>query len=236
MRMVMLLWIAAQLALVAPTSIRFAEGGIGIGRQVAAALVAGNAVLAKPAEQTPLIAARAVALLHKAGVPEDVLHLLPGDGPGVGAPLTADPRIAGVCFTGSLATAKAIDAAMADHLSPSAPLIAETGGLNAMIVDSTALPEHGSVEIDDVGGARAAAEHLIALGHRDTASDGCGRHGVVSRRRQGLRRGGTVVVVRFVGLVRLVRRRCRRHHPPARDGLPRRLDQPPRPRPAPGRR
>jgi RHH-type proline utilization regulon transcriptional repressor/proline dehydrogenase/delta 1-pyrroline-5-carboxylate dehydrogenase len=69
--------------------------------QVAAALVTGNAVLAKPAEQTPLIAARAVALLHEAGVPADVLQLLPGDGPSVGAPLTADPRIAGVCFTGS---------------------------------------------------------------------------------------------------------------------------------------
>jgi RHH-type transcriptional regulator, proline utilization regulon repressor / proline dehydrogenase / delta 1-pyrroline-5-carboxylate dehydrogenase len=109
--------------------------------QVAAALVAGNAVLAKPAEATPLIAARAVELLYIAGVPQDVLHLLPGGGGTVGHALTADPRIAGVCFTGSLATAKAIDMAMAEHLAPGAPLIAETGGVNAMVVDSTALPE-----------------------------------------------------------------------------------------------
>jgi RHH-type proline utilization regulon transcriptional repressor/proline dehydrogenase/delta 1-pyrroline-5-carboxylate dehydrogenase len=108
--------------------------------QVAAALVAGNAVVAKPAPQTPLIAARAVALLHAAGVPADALHLLPGDG-AVGAALASDPLVAGVCFTGSTATARRIDAAMAEHLAPDAPLIAETGGLNAMIVDSTALPE-----------------------------------------------------------------------------------------------
>ena len=108
--------------------------------QVAAALVAGNAVLAKPAPQTPLIAARAVALLHAAGVPADALHLLPGGG-AVGEMLCSDPRIGGVCFTGSIATARRIDAAMAEHLAPDAPLIAETGGLNAMIVDSTALPE-----------------------------------------------------------------------------------------------
>ena len=115
--------------------------------QIAAALVAGNAVLAKPAEATPLIAARAVELLYEAGVPHDVLQLMPGRGAIVGAALTSDPRIAGVCFTGSLATAKAIDHSMADHLSPSAPLIAETGGLNAMIVDSTALPEQAVRDI-----------------------------------------------------------------------------------------
>ena len=115
--------------------------------QIAAALVTGNSVVAKPAETTPLIAARAVALLHKAGVPEDVLQLVPGSGPVIGAALVADPRIDGVCFTGSLRTAKAIDAAMADHLSPAAPLIAETGGLNAMIVDSTALPEQAVRDI-----------------------------------------------------------------------------------------
>ncbi|MDT8344153.1 MAG: aldehyde dehydrogenase family protein, partial [Thermohalobaculum sp.] len=94
-----------------------------------------------PAEQTPLIAAHAVALLHEAGVPVAALQLLPGDGPTVGGRLSADPRIAGVCFTGSTDTAKRIDRAMAEHLAPGAPLIAETGGLNAMIVDSTALPE-----------------------------------------------------------------------------------------------
>ncbi len=109
--------------------------------QVAAALVTGNAVLAKPAEQTPLIAARAVELLHEAGVPREVLQLLPGDGVAVGAPLTADPRIAGVCFTGSTEVARTIERQLAQTAAPDAMLIAETGGLNAMIVDSTALPE-----------------------------------------------------------------------------------------------
>ncbi len=109
--------------------------------QVAAALVTGNAVIAKPAEQTPLIAARAVELLLEAGVPADILHLLPGDGPTVGAPLTADPRIAGVCFTGSTEVARLIDRQLAETAAPDAMLIAETGGLNAMVVDSTALPE-----------------------------------------------------------------------------------------------
>jgi len=108
--------------------------------QIAAALATGNAVLAKPAEQTPLIAHLAVSLLHKAGVPRDALQLLPGSGM-VGAALTSDARIDGVAFTGSTATAMKIRTAMADNLAPGAPLIAETGGLNAMIVDSTALPE-----------------------------------------------------------------------------------------------
>ena len=115
--------------------------------QIAAALVTGNAVVAKPAEQTPLIAARAVALLREAGVPEDVLQLLPGDGPSVGAPLTADPRIAGVCFTGSTEVAKLIERQLAETAAPDAMLIAETGGLNAMIVDSTALPEQAVRDI-----------------------------------------------------------------------------------------
>jgi RHH-type proline utilization regulon transcriptional repressor/proline dehydrogenase/delta 1-pyrroline-5-carboxylate dehydrogenase len=109
--------------------------------QVTAALAAGNAVIAKPAEQTPLIAAAAVRLLHEAGVPADVLHLLPGDGPGVGAPLVADPRIAGVAFTGSTDTARGINQVLAARTGPIVPLIAETGGQNAMIVDSSALPE-----------------------------------------------------------------------------------------------
>jgi RHH-type proline utilization regulon transcriptional repressor/proline dehydrogenase/delta 1-pyrroline-5-carboxylate dehydrogenase len=115
--------------------------------QVAAALVTGNAVVAKPAEQTPLIAARAVELMRKAGVPEDVIQLLPGDGPSVGAPLTADPRIAGVCFTGSTEVAKLIEKQLADTAAPDAMLLAETGGLNAMIVDSTALPEQAVRDI-----------------------------------------------------------------------------------------
>ncbi len=108
--------------------------------QISAALAAGNAVLAKPAEQTPLIAARAVALLHEAGVPRAALQLLPGGG-SVGAALTSDPRVHGVAFTGSTETARRIRVSMAAHLEPGAPLVAETGGLNAMIVDSTALPE-----------------------------------------------------------------------------------------------
>jgi RHH-type transcriptional regulator, proline utilization regulon repressor / proline dehydrogenase / delta 1-pyrroline-5-carboxylate dehydrogenase len=115
--------------------------------QVTAALVAGNAVLAKPAEQTPLMAARAAALMHEAGVPEDVLQLLPGDGATVGGALTSDPRVKGVCFTGSLETAILIDRALARHAGPRAPFIAETGGLNAMIVDSTALPEQAVRDI-----------------------------------------------------------------------------------------
>ena len=107
--------------------------------QIAAALAAGNAVIAKPAEQTPLIAMRAAQLLLQAGVPAQVLQLLPGDGPTVGRALVSAPRIAGVCFTGSTETARTINRAMAD--SEDAPLIAETGGINAMLVDSTALPE-----------------------------------------------------------------------------------------------
>ena len=109
--------------------------------QIAAALATGNAVLSKPAEQTPIISAIAVRLLHEAGVPLSALQLLPGQGHSVGAALTADDRISGVVFTGSTDTAKIIRRSMAEHMSPSAPLIAETGGLNAMIIDSTALPE-----------------------------------------------------------------------------------------------
>jgi len=105
-----------------------------------AALAAGNCVLAKPAEQTPLIAALAVSLCHKAGIPDDVLQLVPGDGK-VGAALTSDPRLAGVAFTGSTETAHAINRALAARDGPIATLIAETGGQNALIVDSSALPE-----------------------------------------------------------------------------------------------
>ena len=115
--------------------------------QIAAALAAGNAVIAKPAESTGLIAARAVAHLHAAGVPTSALQLLPGAGGIVGKAITSDARINGVCFTGSTITAQHINRAMAENLSPSAPLIAETGGLNAMIVDSTALPEQAVRDI-----------------------------------------------------------------------------------------
>ncbi len=142
--------------------------------QLAAALAAGNGVLAKPAEQTPLTAAVAVRLLHVVGVPPTALQLLPGDGPTVGGPLTRDPRIAGICFTGSTDTAQIIHRAMADHLAPNAPLIAETGGLNAMIVDSTALPEQAVKDIIasafQSAGQRCSALRLLYL--QDDIADG----------------------------------------------------------------
>lgn len=114
--------------------------------QVVAALMAGNCVIAKPAEQTPVIAMRAVQLLHEAGVPKDVLHYLPGDGR-TGAALVAHAKVAGVAFTGSTAVAQEINRTLAAKNGPIVPLIAETGGQNAMIVDSTALPEQ---VVDDV--------------------------------------------------------------------------------------
>ena len=130
--------------------------------QTAAALVAGNAVVAKPAPQTPEIARAAVRLAHQAGVPEDALVLVTG-GPEVGAALTADPRIAGVAFTGSTPTAKKIAAALLEGEDrPLVPLIAETGGINAMIVDSTALPEQ--VVADVLTSAfRSAGQRCSAL-------------------------------------------------------------------------
>jgi RHH-type proline utilization regulon transcriptional repressor/proline dehydrogenase/delta 1-pyrroline-5-carboxylate dehydrogenase len=130
--------------------------------QVAAALAAGNCVVAKPAPQTPRIAALAVTLAHRAGIPEDALVLAPG-GPEMGAALVEDPRIAGVAFTGSTATAKRIARALlADDARPIVPLIAETGGFNAMIVDSTALPEQ--VVVDVITSAfRSAGQRCSAL-------------------------------------------------------------------------
>jgi RHH-type proline utilization regulon transcriptional repressor/proline dehydrogenase/delta 1-pyrroline-5-carboxylate dehydrogenase len=109
--------------------------------QVVAALVAGNTVAAKPAEQTPLVALRFVALLHEVGVPADAVACLHGPGETVGAALVAHPLAAGVCFTGSTAVARTINRTLAMKDGPIVPLIAETGGLNAMVVDSTALPE-----------------------------------------------------------------------------------------------
>jgi RHH-type proline utilization regulon transcriptional repressor/proline dehydrogenase/delta 1-pyrroline-5-carboxylate dehydrogenase len=109
--------------------------------QIAAPLVAGNAVLAKPAGQTPLIAMKAVQLMHEAGVPPDVLALLPGGGSTVGAQLIGDKRISAVVFTGSTEVGRTINQQLAQREGPIIPLIAETGGLNALIVDSTALPE-----------------------------------------------------------------------------------------------
>ena len=129
--------------------------------QVAAALAAGNAVVAKPAEQTPLIAAAAVRLLHSAGIPPGALHLMPGDG-SVGAALVADTRIAGVAFTGSTEVARTINKTLAGRSGPIVPLIAETGGINAMIVDATALPEQVT---DDVvtSSFRSAGQRCSAL-------------------------------------------------------------------------
>ena len=115
--------------------------------QVAAALAAGNGVVAKPAEQTPLIAAEAVRLFHGAGLPGDVLALVPGDGATVGAGLVGHPGIAGVAFTGGTDTAFAINRALAARPGPIVPFIAETGGLNAMFIDSSAQREQ---VIDDV--------------------------------------------------------------------------------------
>lgn len=130
--------------------------------QISAALAAGNGVIAKPAEATPLIAHRAVELMHDAGVPRGALQLLPGTGSTVGAVITSDPRVGGVCFTGSTATAQTINRAMAGNLAPSAPLIAETGGINAMIVDSTALPEQAVRDII-VSSFRSAGQRCSAL-------------------------------------------------------------------------
>ena len=135
--------------------------------QVAAALASGNAVLAKPAEQTPLIAHRAVQLLLQAGIPEGVLHFLPGDGARVGGRAVADPRVSGVAFTGSTETAKIINQALANRDGPIATLIAETGGQNAMFVDSSALPEQ--VVLDTVysafnsAGQRCSALRVLCL-------------------------------------------------------------------------
>ena len=134
--------------------------------QVAAALVAGNTVVAKPAEQAPLIAAEAVRIMLEAGVAKTALHFVPGDGR-TGAALVADPRVAGVVFTGSTEVARAINGALAQKDGPIVPLIAETGGINAMVVDGTALPEQVT---DDVvtsafrsAGQRCSALRLLAV-------------------------------------------------------------------------
>jgi RHH-type transcriptional regulator, proline utilization regulon repressor / proline dehydrogenase / delta 1-pyrroline-5-carboxylate dehydrogenase len=129
--------------------------------QIAAALAAGNAVLAKPAEQTPLIAAEAVRLYHRAGLPAGLLHLLPGGGSDVGAALVAHPGVAGVAFTGGTATAAAINRRLAAREGAIVPLIAETGGLNAMFVDTSALREQ---VIDD-----AVASAFGSAGQRCSA-------------------------------------------------------------------
>jgi len=137
--------------------------------QVAAALAAGNAVLAKPAGETPLIAAQAIALLHEAGVPQEVLHLLPGGGD-VGARLVADARTHGVVFTGSTDVARLIQSELARRLNPDGspvPLIAETDGQNALVVDSSALAEQVVADVlvsaFDSAGQRCSALRVLCL-------------------------------------------------------------------------
>jgi RHH-type proline utilization regulon transcriptional repressor/proline dehydrogenase/delta 1-pyrroline-5-carboxylate dehydrogenase len=129
--------------------------------QVVAALVAGNSVVAKPAEQTPLVAFETIRLLHRAGIPAGALNLVPGDGK-TGARLVADRRVAGVAFTGSTEVARGINRTLAAKDGPITPLIAETGGVNAMIVDATALPEQ--VTDDVIASAfRSAGQRCSAL-------------------------------------------------------------------------
>jgi RHH-type proline utilization regulon transcriptional repressor/proline dehydrogenase/delta 1-pyrroline-5-carboxylate dehydrogenase len=135
--------------------------------QIAAALAAGNGVAAKPAEQTPLTGFLGIQLLHEAGVPPAVLQFLPGSGGEIGARLVTNPLVSGVAFTGSTETAKAISRALADRPGPIIPLIAETGGINAMIVDSTALPEQVVRDVVrsafDSAGQRCSALRLLLL-------------------------------------------------------------------------
>ena len=136
--------------------------------QVAAALVAGNTVLAKPAEQTSLVAHRCVELMYEAGFERDVIQLLPGSGKELGPLLTGDPRVVGVVFTGSTATAQQINLGLAQRGSgPLATLIAETGGQNAMLVDSTALPEQVVADVVESGfasaGQRCSALRVLFL-------------------------------------------------------------------------
>jgi RHH-type proline utilization regulon transcriptional repressor/proline dehydrogenase/delta 1-pyrroline-5-carboxylate dehydrogenase len=133
--------------------------------QVAAALAAGNTVIAKPAEQTPRIGLRAVEILREAGIPAAAVHCVIGDGETIGAPLVADPRIAGVAFTGSVETARRIHRILAGRDGAIVPLIAETGGVNAMLVDSSALPEQ---VVDDTvisafqsAGQRCSAQRIL---------------------------------------------------------------------------
>ena len=142
--------------------------------QISAALAAGNGVLAKPADPTPIIASIGVKLMHKAGVPASVLQLIPGNGSVVGAMLTTDPRVNGVCFTGSTDVAQIIYRDTSKTLEPDSTFIAETGGLNAMIVDSTALPEQAIKDIVNSSfrscGQRCSALRILYL-QKDIADE-----------------------------------------------------------------
>ena len=142
--------------------------------QISAALAAGNGVLAKPADPTPIIASIGVKLMHKAGVPESVLQLIPGKGSVVGAKLTTDTRVNGICFTGSIGVAQIIYRGASKTLEPDSTFIAETGGLNAMIVDSTALPEQAIKDIINSSfrscGQRCSALRMLYL-QKDIADE-----------------------------------------------------------------
>jgi RHH-type proline utilization regulon transcriptional repressor/proline dehydrogenase/delta 1-pyrroline-5-carboxylate dehydrogenase len=142
--------------------------------QIAAALAAGNAAIAKPAEQGTLVGARAVELLREAGIPAGALQFLPGEGRALGAALLPDPRVAGVVFTGSVETAQAINRTLAARSGPLATLIAETGGLNAMIADSSALPEQvvrdAALSAFNSAGQRCSALRLLCI-QEDTADE-----------------------------------------------------------------
>lgn len=142
--------------------------------QISAALAAGNGVLAKPADPTPIVASIGVRLMHKAGVPRSVLQLIPGKGSVIGAKLTTDPRVNGICFTGSTGVAQMIYRDSASQLEPDSTFIAETGGLNAMIVDSTALPEQAVQDIVDSAfrscGQRCSALRMLYL-QKDIADE-----------------------------------------------------------------
>jgi RHH-type proline utilization regulon transcriptional repressor/proline dehydrogenase/delta 1-pyrroline-5-carboxylate dehydrogenase len=135
--------------------------------QVVAALVTGNAVLAKPADQTPMVAFYAIELLHACGVPVEILHFLPAKGSLIGEHLIADPRISGVIFTGSTQTAQVINQTLSARLAPIATLIAETGGINSMLVDSSALAEQVVSDVVrsafDSAGQRCSALRLLYL-------------------------------------------------------------------------
>lgn len=142
--------------------------------QISAALAAGNGVLAKPADPTPITASIGVRLMHEAGVPISVLQLVPGQGSIVGAKLTTDPRVNGICFTGSTGVAQTIYRDSTSNLEPDSTFIAETGGLNAMIVDSTALPEQAVQDIVDSAfrscGQRCSALRMLYL-QKDVADE-----------------------------------------------------------------
>jgi len=141
--------------------------------QVGGALAAGNPVLSKPAERTPLIAAAAVRLMHQAGVPADALHLLPGRGSKIGRIVLSDQRLAGIAFTGSTETAIVLNRALAARDGALPAIVAETGGMNAMIVDSTALPEQVARDVNtsafDSAGQRCSALRVLFL--QDDAAD-----------------------------------------------------------------